>query len=312
MKITLSFYSFLVLFLACFKLSYSQTNVYLQNNPSWGITSLCAEPYPCINNRQLNYYTNGDTVINSLLYKKIMEKGKGFYSWNAPPPSNCQNSGSYTYVNSSASYFIRSNNKQMFVRGVFDLNEQLLYDFNLSVGDSLPLSYNNFDSHILVTAIDSFITPFGYRKRFTLSGNTWAQYLIEGVGTNKGLVESLQIGFDCGYDLTCYGLNNISYYPSSAGPTCELSVGLKEIRKPINYNVYPNPFITTVNIQFEETIEYGELELYNMYGQKVKSSVIQSSNSALVTRDGLDLGIYCLYLKQNNQCVSLGKISLIE
>ncbi len=187
-------YAFLittVLFSA--KQGFTQVNTYLQNNPVWHVGTSCSFSGPsCIQNEDYNYYTNGDTVFHTLTYKKIYKKGKGSYSWMASPPIPPGCSGNYYYLGANASYFIRSAGKSMFLRQPSDTSEYLLYDFNLAIGDTLPNSYNYNNAggkKIQVTAIDSFHTPYGYRKRFAINGTgSGAQYLIEGIGNSHGLV----------------------------------------------------------------------------------------------------------------------------
>lgn len=293
------------------KISFAQTNSYFQNKPVWRLTSACAIAFPCIDYRTYNYYINGDTTINSTLYKKIYEKGQGYYAWNASPPSNCPSPSTYNYSESQPSFFLRSNNKIMYIVNAHETNEQLLYDFNLQVGDSLPLSFNNFSPNVVVTAIDSVYTPYGYRKRFALSGDTWAQYLIEGIGTDKGLIEPIQTPLECGYNLICYSLNDSTYYPGS-GSNCELTNALKEYVNVVNFSISPNPFNTFTTIKLDETSGTTELIIYNLYGQKIKSLSIDSATEFVLERENLVSGIYFISLKQKNKSAMLKKLIVTE
>lgn len=301
---------FIIAFSTC-NVSFAQTNSYFQNNPVWGLKSDCQAGYPCVNHKTYNYYTNGDTIINSVSYKKIYEKGQGYYAWYSSPPSNCPSTGYYTYSNSSSSYFIRSINKEMYIRRPSDTNEQLLYDFDLSVGDSLPLSFNNFSPNVVVSAIDSVYTPYGYRKRFSLSGDTWSQYLIEGVGTDKGLVEPIQVPLECGYNLICYSLNDSTFYPN-LGANCELANVIKEYANEINFSISPNPFNTATTIKLDQVYETTELIIYNLYGQKVKSINIGLTTEFLLEKENLTSGIYFISLKQKNNRSMLKKMVVTE
>jgi len=82
----------------------------------------------------------------------------------------------------------------MFIFVPGDTAEMLLYDFDLEVGDTLPVTYNN-PPGVYVTAVDSFYTSAGYRKRFMLAGDTWSKFLIEGVGHSKRVAGTYVFGF---------------------------------------------------------------------------------------------------------------------
>jgi hypothetical protein len=288
--------------------SFSQVNAYFLNNPVWLASSSCAVPAPCIQNESYNYYVNGDTILNSLVYKKIFMQGQGTYNWMAPPPNNgC--SGSYTYINTVPSYFLRSAGKKMFLRQPSDTAEYLLYDFNLNVGDTLPLSYNNYANNVIVTAKDSIYTPYGYRMRFTLS-NSWSQYLLEGIGHSKGLVEPLNVPLECGYNLNCFSLNDTAYFPA-IGPGC-LLLGIVSLPGKIPISVFPNPFNDFTTIQLNSFEDNAEINIYNLYGQKTRTIKNIYGDKIIIERGSLAAGLYYFELRMNNGNSSAGKLMITE
>ena len=121
----------IVILLFTTAVSFSQINGYFMNNPVWQTSSSCGVPHPCVQNESYNYYTNGDTIFNSLVYKKIYKKGEGSYIWLAPPPAIGCSASAYNYIDTVPSYFLRSAGKRIFLRQPFDTSEYLLYDFNL-------------------------------------------------------------------------------------------------------------------------------------------------------------------------------------
>ncbi len=276
-------------------------NEYFQNNPIWKSYSSCAWNFPCITNENYNYFLTGDTTINATLYKKVCKKGTGTYFWGDPnpPPPSCNGSIIYSFINTVPSFYLRSAGTQMFIYPTGG-PEYLLYDFNLAIGDSLPLTWNNVDSTVTVTAIDSFFTPSGYRKRFTLAGNTWAQYLLEGVGSSRGLIEPLQVPFECGYQLDCYGQNNSAYYPAP-GPSCDLMVGEEQvsgIRGQVS--VFPNPFADELNVSSYKL--QVDVTLYNAIGEIVIRATTNDSNLKLSTFN-LKSGIYLLRVRSMDEII---------
>lgn len=284
-------------------------NEYFENNPFWLIKSYCTYHPPCVENRDYNYYINGDTTINTKVYKKITEEGIYYNQWFSMPPVGgpCEDLSVHPY--SATPFFLRSENKKFFVKLAGDPTEHLLYDFDLAVGDTLPVTYNNLDEDITVISIDSISTPLGYRKRFKLSqpdnSGMTAEYLIEGAGSNRGLIEPMYSLLECAYELDCYGLDNASYYPQT-GPACYLSIEKQE--QDLDFRIAPNPFSVSTTIQFNTKIENGDLEIYNLYGQKMRSLAIKNSHSITIDRGDLIEGIYFLSLIKNGNAVSLGKI----
>ncbi len=286
----------------------SQVNLYFLNNPIWKVNSVCAVPNPCIQNETYNYYINGDTIINTLTYKKIFKKGSGYYSWMAPPPSSgC--TGSYNYIDSTPSFFLRSSGKKMFIRVPNDTNEYLLYDFNLQVGDTLPITYNNPQNTVYVSGIDSVYTPYGYLKRFSLSGNNSAQYLIEAIGSSAGLIEPIGVILECGYSLGCYSLNDTAYYPSQ-GPGCNLTVGLPLQNPKVNVTIFPNPFSSEISLKSELPLKNGSVILSNLPGQIVFRRDNLNGKEFSFNAGDLSPGVYLLRLVQDGEQLYSEKLIL--
>ena len=273
-------------------LSFAQTNDYFNNNPYWQVNSICAVPYPCLQNETFNYYIDGDTVLNNLTYKKVMKQGSGYFSWMGNPPAGC--SGTYSYIDTIPWCYVRSSAKQMFIWMPPDTSEQLLFDFDLSVGDTLPLSYTTWTTDIYVTAIDSFVTGSGYRKRFMLAGNTWSTHILEGVGSDKGLTEPISIPFECGYNLLCYGTNDTAWYPVQ-GPTCNLETDNFSIQQQPAINLFPNPANDQITIKLAEISPPMQISVYTTLGQVVYANTSTNTNPIIPVHQ-LENGVYLLHL----------------
>ncbi len=87
--------------------------------------------------------------------------------------------------------------------------DRALYDFNLSVGDTVPSLLSN--EHITITHIDTVYLGNTPRKRFFLDnyqGQDFgsSSYLIEGIGSSAGLLELPFNGmlFDYAAHLLCF------------------------------------------------------------------------------------------------------------
>lgn len=298
----------LTIFLAFYNTTKAQENVYFQNNPLWKITANCSFGGYCIKNEFYNYYTQGDTTIDSINYVQIYKRAQGTLTWNSTGPNfGCE--GSFVNFETQPTCFLRSLDKQMFIRMPGDTIEMLLYDFNLEVGDTLPVTYNCYFPSITVAAIDSIYTPNGFKKRFTLAGNTWSQYLLEGIGHSRGLIEPLVSPFDCTYSLNCYGYNDSSYYPNT-NLSCDAAIGIIEKTGLIETRIYPNPFSDFTTFYFDKTLKNVELSLFSVLGEKIKTLKSNTENELILNRDGLFAGAYFYELKQGGRIISNGKVMI--
>lgn len=283
----------------------AQINEYLLHNPVWRDSSTCAVPQPCIQYEGYNFYVNGDTTWNGQVYKKIFRKGAGLNVWMGPPPAQC--SGTYSYTETEPSFILRSFGKQMFIKIQSEPSEQLLYDFDLEVGDTLPATYNNWPGNIIyVTAIDSFYTPYGYRKIFTLGGANWAQHLIEGVGSSHGLVEPLSNFFDCGYQLLCFSMNDTSWYPAQ-GISCNIPLSLGEVSAAANISVNPNPMTGQTIITTPVVWKNATMSVIDSRGRVVYEIIGLKGNKTTFSRNDLASGTYMIRIS-DGEATSFSKL----
>jgi hypothetical protein len=77
-------------------------------------------------------------------------------------------------------------------------------------------------------------------------------------------------------------------------------------------NVYPNPFTTATTIRLSKNISNGELTVYDVYGQKVKTLTDISGNKITFPRENLTSGIYFIQVKQGNKLISSEKIIVAD
>jgi hypothetical protein len=242
----------LFLFIALISLeAYSQTNSYHpfpDSNAHWHGVILSGQvpPFPGVIGN-FDYVLNGnDTIINTWTYKKIT---------------------GYTGLWNMQLIGIRQDitNKKVFGIDGNTLQEVLLYDFDLNVGDTIrfrPLV--QCDSISIVTSIDSVWVGSSYRKRYNLNLNV---SLIEGIGSTSGLVES-----NCfeGANLLCYYTNNSdTVFSDDTSPWLCKPNAIEELDQLIDITVYPNPFTNDIQINFNQAIgSIKKITLYTILGAK--------------------------------------------
>lgn len=258
----------IVLFVSVLPAATIHAQDYLGNEPVWLQRSVCAVPAPCIATDTYNYYTAGDSVIQGVTWTKVVREGQVTYSWQAPPPVGPDCSG--TVVHGPEYHgvrLIRQEGRQL--RVWVDDADQLLHEFDLQVGQVLPLSHTNWNEDITVVAVDHVQVGTEMRARYEL-GNSWAQYLIEGVGSSHGLFEPLSNFLECGHQLDCFGLGAGSYYPEGWEGSCWVAMGVADRVRSVGFSVMPNPAEGDVVVMGATS---GELvQLNDVLGRRVLST----------------------------------------
>ncbi len=102
-----------------------------------------------------------------------------------------------------------------------------------------------------------------------------------------------------------------SGYNSKASNNIALSVNNN-----LNYSdeltIFPNPFNTSTTLQFNSSIKNAELNIYNLYGQKVKTINNISGDQIKIERRNLNAGSYFYELKQDNKNIVTGKLIIAD
>ena len=271
-----------ILFFTICYINYNAQIDYFNNEPIWKLSSSCSAPYPCLLNSEYIYYIHHDTVINGLSYKSVFKKSFNTYLWMGPPPiQNCTGS----YLENTFVAHIRNQGKNVFI--LSDTSEYLLYNFNLNVGDTLPLSYNNFYDNITISAIDSIFIDGEFLRKFELSGGS-SSFLIEGIGHEFGFLEPFPPILECGFQLDCYQRNGLTYFPT-LNHNCLYNVNLHE-KQMSDFSInrgFNSIFITT------NTNGVKELVVREISGKILMKSTFRGNNFEL-NLFRLDRGIYVI------------------
>lgn len=158
------------------------------------------------NFEKINYFINGDTLIGENTYLKLFKDGFQLLIDRDGNFTSGINHGVYTGA------IRESDNRFYFVAKGF-LTETLLYDFNLKAGDVIEGFVNSGKT---IVSVDSVIDG---RKNFLLTEDYWQNFIIEGIGSDKGLLESS----DENSRLICFMKNDVPVFHNSTGAECMLS-----------------------------------------------------------------------------------------
>ena len=179
-----------------------------------------------------------------------------------------------------------------------DSIEQLLYDFNMQVGDTvkgyLETEIINPD---IVQAIDSIQIGSRYHKRWLINPS-YSIYLIEGVGSTYGLVEySIQHTDGPDFSLFCFQQNDQTLYPDTLSDCEYPEIIITENILNSQIQVFPNPCRGTFSID-NKNHSITEVYVQNMLGQVIYTKMTDFED--IIQVNGLKQDIYLLTLRNRN------------
>ncbi len=259
------------LLLLCFAFSAkAQTYNYIpfpDSNTTWkGYTIQCAMG-SCWVNHHWTYRMSGDTTINNNSYHRI-----------------------------NSDFYVREDsNKRVYIISEADsvTPEKLLYDFSLSVGDTI-----SSPAFWIVRAID---TPsYNGVKRRTLHIGTVSSTRdkwIEGVGSLISPVWQREYNCCCcGWVNLCeVSQDSVLTYSTPSSNACSFFNDIKDELDDKILSIYPNPATDELTIT-TETNEPVDIAVYDMLGNELRSIQNSSANSIKVKVSDLPAGYYLLKL----------------
>jgi len=255
------------------------------------------------------YGLNGDTVLNGKVYTKV-------YSLYDS-----------TVTNPLSTYYaaIREENRRIYTI-VENSGEEILYDFNLSVGDTLFHHYSlTFHApqefYNIVSNVDSLQLFNGeYRKYLDFWGPSLSDRVVEGIGSIywKGLFNPLestiatngdQFSLECfKQDETIIYLNN----PYCDHCFCELYTGISDTKSREQLTITPNPFSKLTTVELANNLTNATLTIYNLFGQEQLQIMNLTGHTIILNRENLSAGLYILRIYDNNKSIVSVKIQIID
>lgn len=273
-------------------------NEYFEGDPRWQIYYSCFWGTGPMDYHNIYDHFIGETEINGHIYKILESAGGG-----------AQMTDQREYV--------RSEGKKIYAINPSTNQEDLMYDFDAEIGDTLEVSPNMYLGVLVVQDI-TFVTINGQeRKVFTVvdseNGNIpMAPVLIEGIGNSiSGLFGFIFGWFDCGITPICYSVNDTSYtwenswdytlanFQATAG-VCALADDIEEARAD-RPEIFPNPVIDHLHLKNLNSTN-SDVRIVNTLGEIVFSGKITSAGLDI---QNLDSGYYVLMIETLNQKKSL-------
>ena len=206
-----------------------------------------------------HYFFQGDTIISGIQYKiiranPIMQINSGPYC----PPFAVDGS---TDLISGA--FIREDTiaKKVFIYDHGNNSDALLYDFNLTSGDTLFSDFAGAGATLTVDSVAAITLLNGaVRKIFYLNNS---EYYIESIGGSQGLQFPIIQGIGFWEVPGCMSENNIQIW----GTQCLGFVGVEEI-KSNNPSIFPNPFDDILSINSHNIVQ-SKIIIYDVHSRNI-------------------------------------------
>ena len=299
-KITLIF-----TFLISVTVSFSQIDVYHplpDSNAVWVESNYQLQGDLCWKYDDYNMYISGDTIIGIYTYHKLYKNGHVYE--HCPPPNNPFPPYDY-YGQYWGAFRQDSANKKVYLFDDWNQQDTLAYNFDLNVGDQLPLTFLN-ESGIVVDSIDSVLVDNHFNKRFWISDYPyWNVYgfIIEGIGNSFGVFAPITAYFECGSSFFCLQVNNETIYNINPSYPCTVINGIEKKIIPNQISISPNPFSIFTTLSVNENLKNAMLTVYNSLGREVKSIKNISGTKIKLQRDNMPIGVYLIRLTQENKVI---------
>ena len=275
MKLKTTFLLFILSFFFCQNIN-SQS--FVEEGNQWSMVN-----YTFAGIFSSTYRIEGDTIINGINYKKM------WYTNQDP-----------SIADWTLEKYIREDSTQK----VYQLNasneERIIYDFGLSVGDTI-VSNVSPEQNSIVTALDSIeLNDATKRKRLTITSLYCAdwnieEFWIEGIGGRNYAFYYVDVfcQTDTGLSLRCFSNNGNFLYGSADSNNCFIPTSINELEQ-TNIKIFPNPTQDILNLEYDETLEIEQLKIFDFQGQMIRSLQVENDFSQISIAD-FPKGVY--YLK---------------
>lgn len=232
-------------------------------------------------------YLGGDTIIAGLNYKKVYDR----LSEKATSSNSCPS------VRSRYSGVIREENGKIYAKTDNQYNhieEYLLYDFTVKVGDTIPCEDRYLKDYLVVNEIDTVTLLNGEkRKRFIFPLNNW----IEGIGSTYMLFHPEGDATTCieTSSLVCFKQNNLQLYSEwcYSGNCCDITDGIDQIKQNAHSaKLNPNPVTDKSILKWDSSEAFATLTITDLLGKTVQTVDVRGKSEISLSRSNLNKGLY--------------------
>jgi hypothetical protein len=252
------------------------------------------------------YFIQNDTVLEGKTYKISR-----YYPYEPVNPPLLIPPFVIDTVSQPTNIFLREDTLERKVYRYFEElspKDQLIYDFSLSVGDTLHSDaiVDCFNASVIVQYIDTVILLNGeHRKRFHFETMCGPTDYIEGIGAEADFFGGYMPVFE-GKGMGGFFCIIENEIPLWNGPCEYLFVGLNSTSNNINASVYSNPNLTQLIIKVDGDLIGSNLTLFNLIGtEDLRVKINSLEMNVPIYR--LQSGIY-IYQIQSGYIIRRGKV----
>ena len=237
----------------------------------------------------------GDSVIGNNVYNKI------YVSYDS------------TLNNWMYRGLLREDSNRVYYFPEYGNSEGLLYDFNLSAGDTAHIisAWMPEPREFICQSIDSITYNGASYKRWNF--NYPAEQWIEGIGSTEGPLYSGASGyvFDLWFTLLCFHRNDTLIYIEPGVTKCfYTTVGLNDISISNEIKLSPNPLQKGQSLKICSDNTISKLEIFTSVGFKLKEYLTIDNKSAIISTENLTHGMYLLKVYTRNHLTFVKKVSI--
>lgn len=247
----------------------------------------------------LEYFLNGDTVINAATYHKVYRN----HSWMLWPVMPGCGAWTIQYTANIVSAFIREDSsKHVYMITPWSTTEEIIYDFNQHAGDTLN-SYLSATINI-ISSVDSVLAGTQYRKRYWIStadttypGGSNYTYIIEGIGSANGLLGYMVPFFESGGCLGCFTQDGQVLYTNANCTPCTPVNEINE-KNTAAIHIFPNPVFNKLTI--DHSSDEITVSLIDVRGRILIDKRKLAGNEKVLDVSELHPGLYILMIIDEN------------
>lgn len=293
-------YSVLLIITGIFEAK-AQTSVYHPFPDSNAVWNMECIVWPmCVSQPPFEYFSYtiaGDTIINSTTY----------HQWFIPHVIYTDTCDTINKPGYMGAFRQDIPGKKVYYIKPGLLTEELLYDFDIGVGDTIKRCGND----MIVIFQDSVLVGGDYRKKW-VAATPWMSTLtlIEGIGGLYDLIDYCPSMDPPINSLTCFAQNGNIIYPSNL-TACNMISGITNPEADMMTGIFPNPFYSYATLETGNNFLNGVLMIYNCFGQMVKQQAVISTKT-VITRDVLKSGMYFYRLNGLNGQKANGRFFLLN
>lgn len=112
--------------------------------------------------------------------------------------------------------------------------------------------------------------------------------------------------------LTVTGTAGLGWGFAGVSINCPLITGINNISNNIQASVFPNPLVGNGTLTLHKNVSGARLEIFNQFGQLVRSTDNISGKNIKLSRNNLPPGFYFLRLSQQHQVVAVSKLIIAD